>query len=71
MIAVSKEESLLIRDRFPNVKIIRTMKQRSKRHKYYCEEAREVMRFINSIRIDSYEYDPRRGGRHKSRKRTR
>lgn len=50
MIAISKEEAQVIRERFPNVHIVRTMRQRSNRHRYYCEEQRGVIRAINNMR---------------------
>lgn len=53
MIAISKNEKDLIRERFPNTHIVRTMKQKSKRHKYYCEENKRVMHFLKQIRDES------------------
>ena len=50
MIAISKQEKDVIVKRFPNVHIVRTMKQKSKRHRYYCEESRGVMRYPNEVR---------------------
>lgn len=50
MIAISKTEKDIISERFPNVHIVRTMKQKSKRHRYYCEEAKPVMRLLRSMR---------------------
>lgn len=50
MIAISKSEKEIIAKRFPNVHIVRTMKQRSKRHRYYCEETTSVMKFLNRTR---------------------
>lgn len=46
MIAISKQEKEAIVKRFPNVHIVRTMKQKSKRHRYYCEESKGVMRYL-------------------------
>lgn len=50
MIAISKEEKDVISERFPNVHIVRTMKQKSKRHHYYCEESKGVLRLLNEMR---------------------
>ena len=50
MVLISKQEKEAIRERFPKVGITRTMRQRSKRHRYYCEEAPAVMRFLNKLR---------------------
>lgn len=52
MVLISKEEKEKISKRFPRVHIARTMKQKSKRHKYYCEENRAVMRFLEEIRSE-------------------
>ena len=50
MIAINKAEKDAIIKRFPKTHIVRTMKRKSKRHRYYCEESRQVMRFLNKIR---------------------
>mgnify|MGYP007102015118 CR=1 FL=1 len=50
MVLISKEEKEKINERFPRVHISRTMKQKSKRHKYYCEENRAVMRYLEELR---------------------
>lgn len=50
MIAINKAEKEAISTRFPDVHIVRTMKQKSKRHHYYCEETKNVMRFLNGMR---------------------
>lgn len=50
MIAISKEEKDIISKRFPNVHIVRTAKQRSKRHHYFCEESRGVMNYLRKAR---------------------
>lgn len=58
MIAISKQEKEAIVKRFPNVHIVRTMKQKSKRHRYYCEESKGVMRYLEEARGRS-----KRGGK--------
>ncbi len=50
MVLISKAEKEAIREKFPKVGIARTMKQRSARHKYYCEEAPAVMRYLSRLR---------------------
>lgn len=50
MVAITKAEKEAILKRFPNVHIVRTMKQKSKRHHYYCEESRGVMRYLDQMR---------------------
>jgi hypothetical protein len=68
MIAISKEEKDVICERFPNVHIVRTMKQKSKRHHYYCEEAKPVMRYLNKVRGYDVMNKPREGVYDTSRK---
>lgn len=65
MIAINKAETEAIRERFPNVHIVRTMKKKSKRHHYYVEENRSVVRFLNQIRGLSSANDQRGGGRYR------
>lgn len=50
MIAITKSEKEAISTRFPEVHIVRTMKQKSKRHHYYCEETKRVMRLLSNMR---------------------
>lgn len=50
MIAINKSEKEVISSRLPNVHIVRTMKQKSKRHHYYCEESKPVMRILKEMR---------------------
>ncbi len=50
MIAINKEEKEALVARFPEAHIVRTMKKKSKRHHYYCEETRQVSKFINNYR---------------------
>lgn len=68
MIPVSKTEKEAIVAAFPNVKIVRTMKQRSKRHKYYCEESRQVMGLLRRMRApaDDNNTDDRRRSKRRS-----
>lgn len=51
MIAINKAEKEVISTRFPNVHIVRTMKQKSKRHHYYCEESKNVIKLLRDIRV--------------------
>ena len=53
MIAIDKAEKEAICARFPNIHIVRTMKQKSKRHRYYCEESKQVSRLLDEIRGNS------------------
>ena len=70
MILINKEEATAIREKFPNTNIVRTMKQKSKRHKYYCEENRGVVRFLNSIRNGDKPSVAKGDGYHRDRKKT-
>lgn len=65
MIAINKAEKEAIRERFPYVHIVRTMKKKSKRHHYYVEENRSVMRFLNQLRGLSSADEQRGGGRYR------
>lgn len=50
MIAINKDEKEAIVKQYPNVGIVRTMKQDSKRHHYYMEEARGPMYLLRKLR---------------------
>jgi len=50
MIAITKNEKEAISVKYPEAHIVRTMKQKSKRHRYYCEETEQVLRFVKSLR---------------------
>lgn len=50
MIAISEKEKEVIAECLPGTHIRRTVKQKSKRHRYYAEESRDVMRILRSLR---------------------
>lgn len=50
MILITKEEKDAISKFFPDAHIVRTMRQKSKRHRYYCEEAPGVMKYLGYVR---------------------
>lgn len=50
MVLINKEEASLLRRTHPDAHIVRTMKNKSKRHKYYCEETPNIMRWLNDVR---------------------
>ena len=50
MIAISAKEKNIIAEKMPNVHIRRTVKQKSKRHRYYMEESKGAMRLLASLR---------------------
>lgn len=50
MILISKDEAKIIRQKYPNVAITRTMKQHSKRGRYYMTEDTRAMKEIEKMR---------------------
>lgn len=50
MILITKDEKEAIAQRYPEAHIVRTMRQKSKRHRYYVEESRSVMKLLNQLR---------------------
>lgn len=52
MIIITSQEKEIIAEQMPDVHIRRTVKQRSKRHKYYMEEDRDAMRVLKGLRAD-------------------
>lgn len=50
MISISKEEKKAVIEKYPKVHIVRTMRQRSGRHRYYMEEAPGPMKLIRRMR---------------------
>lgn len=50
MVSITKEEAKAIREKLPNVHIVRTMKQKSKRGHYFCEESRQAIKFLKNFR---------------------
>lgn len=66
MVLITKAEAEAIRERLPHTHIVRTMKKKSNRHRYYCTESREVRWLLNEIRgIENPE--PRRRRRSNNR----
>lgn len=61
MISITKDEAAAVRVKFPNAHIVRTMKQKSGRHRYYCEENRGVMRYIEYLRNTGVLYKKNKG----------
>ena len=50
MIPISKQEKEAILEEYPHTHVVRTMKQKSKRHRYYCEENKRVMNLLENLR---------------------
>lgn len=61
MIAINKEEKEAISRLCPRAHIVRTMKQKSKRHRYYVEESRSVMYHLNKMRDKNIVQDSEKG----------
>lgn len=62
MVMINKAEKDAIAKKFPTVHIVRTMRQKSKRHRYYCEEAKPVMRFLEQLRNPEKVEKVKKGG---------
>ena len=58
MIAISAEEKKIIAEKYPETHMRRTVKQKSNRGHYYCEESRNVMNLLRKLRAV-----PREGGK--------
>ena len=63
MISITVDEKKKIREAYPNVHIVRTMKQRSKRHRYYMAEESGPMRMLRKLRGEVEERKDRRPSR--------
>lgn len=50
MIQINKKEKEVISQQLPDAHVVRTMKQKSKRHHYYCEENEQVMQLLTELR---------------------
>lgn len=50
MITITKDEAVYMREKMRDVHIVRTAKQRSKRHKYYMTEETRAMRLLAEYR---------------------
>lgn len=61
MIAITASEKEAIREKFPNIHIVRTMKQDSKRHHYYMVEDGGPMKLLRSLRGWERAHDKRKG----------
>lgn len=72
MISITKDEKMLLEKLYPQYKYPRTMKQRTKRHHYFCTESEELMRTIadtNSAAAELVrEFDRRRAMRERRRR---
>lgn len=53
MISISAKEKNIIAAKMPKIHIRRTVKQKSKRHRYYMEESKSALRLLASLREGS------------------
>lgn len=56
MILINKQEKEIISKLFPKEKFVRTVKQRSKRHRYYVTERIELLRPIAHLNDSAAEF---------------
>lgn len=50
MIAITADEKKIIHEQYPDVHIVRTMRQDSKRHHYYMTEDKKPMKLLKKLR---------------------
>lgn len=64
MVPITREEKELLKKKYPDLCVARTMKQDSKRKHYYCEERAGAMAYLERIRQRGVVFDSRfPGGR--------
>lgn len=68
MIAITAEEKKIIHEQYPDVHIVRTMKQDSKRHHYYMTEDKKPMRLLQKLRDTGYHYTAKGSSNNGSKK---
>ena len=56
MVRITQEEKDLLKKKYPDLSIARTMKQDSKRKHYFCEERPGAMAYLNRIRQENVLY---------------
>ena len=57
MVPITREEKILLKKKYPDLCIARTMRQDSKRKHYYCEERAGAMAYLEKIRQIGVVYD--------------
>lgn len=68
MIAITADEKKIIREKYPEVHIVRTMKQDSKRHHYYMTEDKKPMKLLRELRKDRCEHNAKGSGNNRPTK---
>lgn len=56
MIQITKLESEMIRNKYPNARIIRTCVQKSKRHRYYLPEQKRYLNILKNINREAAQF---------------
>lgn len=67
MIAITADEKKIIHEQYPDVHIVRTMKQDSKRHHYYMTEDKKPMKLLRKLR-ENNNYTAKGCGDNRSKK---
>lgn len=62
MVPITREEKELLKKKYPDLCVARTMKQDSKRKHYYCEERAGAMAYLEKIRQRGVVFDSRYPG---------
>ncbi len=68
LIPISKAEAKAVRENFPHIHIVRTMKQKSKRGHYYCEENPRALAFIRNMRNEHVILNRKGGNKNRDNK---
>ena len=53
LILVTKQEAMIIRKKFRHIQVSMSMRQKSKRKKYYAPETSEIMSFLEEFRTQN------------------
>lgn len=55
MVLITKQDAMRVREIYPDAEIRRTMKQKSKRHKYYLPELERYLRIVANTNDEAAE----------------
>ena len=62
MVPITREEKELLKKKYQDLCVARTMRQDSKRKHYYCEERAGAMAYLERIRMKGVTFDSRYPG---------
>ena len=68
MVSITAEEKKIIHEQYPDVHIVRTMKQDSKRHHYYMTEDKKPMKLLRKLREAECRYTVKGSGNNRPKK---